>query len=59
MFLICCVPIIAMPMKYDQLVNASMLVDTEVPRNQNEGFKSEEIACAMKKVFVEEKEEKR
>ncbi|KAL0376496.1 UNVERIFIED_CONTAM: UDP-glucosyltransferase 29 [Sesamum calycinum] len=52
------VPVIAMPMKLDQPINARMLSAAgscvEVPRNENEVFKGEEIANAIKKVFVEE-----
>ncbi|XP_051127543.1 beta-D-glucosyl crocetin beta-1,6-glucosyltransferase-like [Andrographis paniculata] len=52
------VPVVAMPMKVDQPINAKMLVEAgsavEVRRNENEGFKGEEIAKAIKKVFFEE-----
>ncbi|KAL0457355.1 UNVERIFIED_CONTAM: UDP-glucosyltransferase 29 [Sesamum latifolium] len=52
------VPVIAMPMKLDQPINARMLSAAgscvEVPGNENEVFKGEEIAKAIKKVFVEE-----
>ncbi|KAL2229796.1 UNVERIFIED_CONTAM: UDP-glucosyltransferase 29 [Sesamum indicum] len=52
------VPVIAMPMKLDQPINARMLSAAggcvEVPGNENEVFKGEEIAKAIKKVFMEE-----
>nr|AXC07992.1 uridine diphosphate glycosyltransferase [Rehmannia glutinosa] len=52
------VPVIAMPMKVDQPINARMLSEAgscvEVKRNENEVFKGEEIAKAISKVVVEE-----
>ncbi|XP_051127632.1 beta-D-glucosyl crocetin beta-1,6-glucosyltransferase-like [Andrographis paniculata] len=49
------VPVVAMPMKVDQPINAKMLVEAgsavEVRRNENDGFKGEEIATAVMKVF--------
>ncbi|KAI3469434.1 hypothetical protein Pfo_026097 [Paulownia fortunei] len=52
------VPVIAMPMKLDQPINARMLSEAgscvEVQRKENEGFKGEEIAKAIMKVVVEE-----
>ncbi|KAG8372984.1 hypothetical protein BUALT_Bualt12G0123800 [Buddleja alternifolia] len=51
------VPIIAMPMKVDQPINARMLVEAgaclEVSTDENGVYKGEEIAKAMKKVMME------
>lgn len=51
------VPVIGMPMKLDQTINARMLAAAgscvEVRRNENEVFKGEEVAEAIKKVVVD------
>ncbi|KAH6769771.1 hypothetical protein C2S52_014574 [Perilla frutescens var. hirtella] len=53
------VPVVAMPMKVDQPINARMLVEAgscvEVSRSGNDGvFEGEEIARAIEKVMAEE-----
>ncbi|KAK4489166.1 hypothetical protein RD792_004960 [Penstemon davidsonii] len=49
------VPVIGLPMKYDQPINSSLAVETgfgvEVERGQNGHFVGEEIAKAINKVF--------
>ncbi|KAI3459302.1 hypothetical protein Pfo_015965 [Paulownia fortunei] len=51
------VPVIGMPMKLNMFIDARMLVDAgacvEVPREENEVFKGEEIAKVINKVIVE------
>lgn len=52
------VPVVAMPMKNDQPINARMLVEAgsciEVLRGENGMFEGEEIGRAIRKVVVEE-----
>lgn len=52
------VPVVAMPMKNDQLINARMLVEAgscmEVLKSEDGVFEGEEIGKAIRKVVVEE-----
>ncbi|CAI9762679.1 unnamed protein product [Fraxinus pennsylvanica] len=51
------VPVIAMPLKYDQPINARLVVEAgvgvDVARDENGHFKNEDVASAIHKVLVD------